>query len=63
MIPISTNYQVLLIFSSFDNNYEAKGVFLHISKAFDKMRHMKLFVNLNVTDSQGFLSKFLTDLL
>ena len=27
------------IFSSFDNNYEVRGVFLDISKAFDKVRH------------------------
>ena len=46
-----------------NDNYEAKGVFLHISKAFDKVWHTKLFVNLNVTESQVLLSKFLTDLL
>ena len=35
------------IFSSFDDNYEVRGVFLDISKAFDNMRGLFL----NVTES------------
>ena len=35
------------IFSSFDDNYEVKGIFLDISKAFDNMRGLFL----NVTES------------
>ena len=35
------------IFSSFDDNYEVRGVFLDISKAFDNMRGLLL----NVTES------------
>ena len=35
------------IFASFDDNYEVRGVFLDISKAFDNMRGLLL----NVTES------------
>ena len=41
------------IFSSFNDNYEVRGVFLDISKALDKVWHEGiLFITLNATGSQ-----------
>ena len=40
------------IFSSFDDNYEVRGVFLDISKVSINCGTRELFMNLNATGSQ-----------
>ena len=45
------------IFSSFDNNYEVWGVFLDISKAFDKVWHEGIVYKLKRNGISGNLLK------
>ena len=51
------------IFSSFDGNYEVRGVFLDISKAFDKMWHEVIIHKLKRNGISGNLLSLLTDFL
>ena len=51
------------IFSSFDDNYEVRGVFLDISKAFDKVWHEGIIRKLKRNGISGNLLSFLTDFL
>ena len=51
------------IFSSFDDNYEARGVFLDISKAFDKVWHEGIIHKLKWNGISGNSSSLLTDFL
>ena len=51
------------IFSSFDDNYEVRGVFLDISKAFDKVWHEGIIHKLKRNEISGNLLSLLTDFL
>ena len=51
------------IFSSFDDHYEARGVFLDISKAFDKVWHEGIIHKLKWNRISGNSSSLLTDFL
>ena len=51
------------IFSSFDDNYEVRGVFLDISKAFDKVWHEGIIHKLKRNGISGNLLSLLTDFL
>ena len=51
------------IFSSFDDNYEVRGVFPDISKAFDKVWHEGIIHKLKRNGISGNLLSLLTDFL
>ena len=51
------------IYSSFDNDLEVRGVFLDISKAFDKVWHAGLIYKLRRNGIPGVLIKILSDFL
>ena len=60
-------YQLLSItheiFTSFDNGLETRGIFLDISKAFDKVWHLGLLRKLRQSGINGKLLTILTDFL
>ena len=49
------------IFKSFDDGHEVRGVFLDISKAFDKVWHEGLLIKLFLNGISGNLLKLLCD--
>ena len=51
------------IFFSFDDNCEVRGVFLDISKAFDKVWHQEIIHKLKRNGISGNLLNLLTDSL
>ena len=51
------------IYKSFDEGFEVRGVFLDISKAFDKVWHEGLLLKLNQNGISGNLLKLLPDFL
>ena len=51
------------IYKSFDDGYEVRGVFLDISKAFDKVWHQGLHYKLRQNGISGKLLNILTDFL
>ena len=51
------------IYQSLDQGYEVRGVFLNISKAFDKVWHIGLIHKLKQNGIGGLLLKILTDFL
>ena len=51
------------IYRSFDGGLEVRGVFLDISKAFDKIWHKGLLVKLSLSSISGNLLKLLGDFL
>ena len=51
------------IYKPFDEGFEVRGVFLDISKAFDKVWHEGLLLKLNQNDISGNLLKLLRDFL
>ena len=51
------------IYKSFDEGFEVRGVFLDISKAFDKIWHEGLLLKLNQNGISGNLLKLLRDFL
>ena len=51
------------IYNSFDDGYEVRGVFLDISKAFDKVWHQGLHYKLRQNGISGELLNILTDFL
>ena len=51
------------IYKSFDDELEIKGVFIDISKAFDKVRHKGLLLKLSLNGISGNLLKPLRDFL
>ena len=51
------------IYKSFDDGYEVRGIFLNISKAFDKVWHQGLHYKLRQNSVSGELSNTLTDVL
>ena len=51
------------MFSSFDDNYEGRGVFLDISKAFDKVWYEEIIYKLKRNEISGNLLSILTDFL
>ena len=51
------------IYQSFDDSYEVRGVFLDISKAFDKVWHEGLIYKLEQNGISGNLLLLLTDFL
>ena len=51
------------IYRSFDGGLEVRGVFLDISKAFDKIWHKGLLVKLSLSSIPGNLLKLLGDFL
>ena len=51
------------IYQSFDNDLEVRGVFLDISKAFDKVWHGQLILKLSCNDISGNLLNLLKDFL
>ena len=51
------------IYKSFDDGYEVRGVFLDISKAFDKEWHQGLYYKLRQNGISGKLLNILTDFL
>ena len=51
------------IYKSFDEGFEVRGIFLDISKAFDKVWHEGLLLKLNQNGISGNLLKLLPDLL
>ena len=57
---ISTTHE---IYKSFDDGYEVRGVFLDISKAFDKVWYQGLHYKLRQNGISGELLKILTDFL
>ena len=62
MTPALSNYLLLLMkYMSFDDGLEVTGVFLDVSKAFDKIWHDGLLHGLNFIS--GNLLKFLSDFL
>ena len=50
-------------YQSLDDGLETRAVFLHISKAFDKVRHEGRFFKLKQNDISGNLLNFITDFL
>ena len=53
----------LEIFKSFDDGWEVRGVFLDISKTFDKVWHEGLLLKLRLKRISGNLLKFMEDFL
>ena len=53
----------LYIYQSFDNGFEIKGVFLHISKAFNKVWHKDLIYKLKQNGAAGNLVNTLVHFL
>ena len=51
------------IYKSFEEGFEGRGVFLNISKVFDKVWHEGLLLKLNQDGISGNLLKFLCDFL
>ena len=51
------------IYKSFDEGFEVRGVFLDISKAFDKVWHEGLLLKLNQNGISGNLLNLLRDFL
>ena len=51
------------IYKSFDDGYEVRGVFLEISKAFDKVWHQGLHYKRRQNVTSGELLNILTDFL
>ena len=51
------------IYKSFDDELEVRGVFLDISKAFDKVWHEGLLIKLSLNGISGNLLKLLCDFL
>ena len=51
------------IYKSFDDGYKVRGVFLDISKAFDKVWHQGLHYKLRQNGISGELLNILTDFL
>ena len=51
------------IYESFDEGFEVRGVFVDISKAFDKVWHEGLLLKLNQNGISGNLLKLLRDFL
>ena len=51
------------IYKSFDNEFEVKGVFLYISKAFDKVWHEGIIFKLKQNNISGKLLSVLSDFL
>ena len=51
------------IYKSFDDGYEVRGVFLDISKAFDKVWYQELHYKLRQNGISGELLNILTDFL
>ena len=51
------------IYKSFDDSYELRGVFIDISKAFDKVWHQGLHYKLRQNGISGKLLNILTDFL
>ena len=51
------------IYKSFDEGFEVRGVFLDISKAFDKVWYEGLFLKLNQNGSSGNVLNLLRDFL
>ena len=51
------------IYKSFDSGYEVRGVFLNISKAFDKVWHDDIIFKLEQNGISGKLLKLLHDVL
>ena len=51
------------IYKSFDDGYEVRGVFLYISKAFDKVWHNGLIYKLNRNGVNGNLLNLIIDFL
>ena len=51
------------IYESFDEGFEVRGVFLDISKAFDKVWHERLIFNLKQNGTSGNLINLLCDFL
>ena len=49
------------IYQSFDNGFDVRGIFLHISKAFDKVWHKGLILKLKQNGVTGDLSNILID--
>ena len=56
-------YSTANIYKSFDDGYEVRGVFLGISKAFDKVWHGCLLFKLQENGTSGNLFKVLTHFL
>ena len=66
--PVDTCTNQLLsitleIFKSFDDGWEVRGVFLDISKTFDKVWHEGLLLKLRLKRISGNLLKFMDDFL
>ena len=59
----STNLFPQDIYKSFDDGYEVRGVFLDVSKAFDKVRHHVLHFKIRQNGMSGKLLNTLTDFL
>ena len=51
------------IYKSFDDGWEVRGVFLDISKAFDKVWHEGLLLKLNLKEISGNLLKVMEGFL
>ena len=51
------------MYKSFNDGWEIRGVFLDISKAFDKVWHEGLLLKLKLNGISGILLKILQDLL
>ena len=51
------------MYKSFNDGWEIRGVFLDISKAFDKFWHEGLLLKLKLNGISGILLKILQDLL
>ena len=51
------------MFQSFDESFEVRGIFLDISKAFDKLWHKGLIFKLSPNGISGNLLEILSDFL
>ena len=51
------------MYQSFDNGFKVRGIFLYISKAFDKFSHKSLIFKLKQNGVTGDLLNILTDFL